>query len=65
MVPKLRSLTTFQEQYKFVYDTLEEFVRCGVTYSPVRELTETLKQKSVRRGGCKLNQYEKEYTVNT
>ena len=54
-----------QEQYKFVYDTLEEYIRCGITYSAVRELTDTLKQKSIRRDGGKFNTYEKEYMVGS
>ena len=52
-----------KEQLKFVYDTLEEFVVCGYTYFPVKDLTANLKLKSQRKSGAKHNQYEKEYTV--
>ena len=54
----------FQEQLKFIYDTLEEFVVCGYTFFPVRDISQHLKQKSVRKPGSKTNQYEKEYGVN-
>lgn len=50
-----------QEQYKFVYDTLEEHVVCGVSWFPVSELSQILKQKSQRDPVSKLNEYQKEY----
>lgn len=49
------------EQYKFVYDTLEEYVVCGNSFFPVKELSQKLKQKSVKDAGTKLNEYQKEY----
>ncbi|KAJ0174240.1 hypothetical protein K1T71_010386 [Dendrolimus kikuchii] len=49
------------EQYKFVYDTLEEHVVCGVSWFPVSELSQRLKQKSQRDPVSKLNEYQKEY----
>ena len=52
-----------QEQYKFVYDTLEEFVLCGYSYFPVKEISQRLRQKSQRKPGCKLNEYQKDYMV--
>ena len=52
-----------QEQLKFIYDTLEEFVLCGYTFFPVKDISQHLKQKSVRNAGSKTNQYEKEYGV--
>lgn len=51
----------FQEQYKFVYDTLEEHVVCGISWFPVSELSQRLKQKSQRDPVSKLNEYQKEY----
>jgi hypothetical protein len=54
----------FQEQYKFVYDTLEEFITSGYTYFPVNEISQHLKAKSQKKQmGGKVNEYEKEYTV--
>lgn len=54
-------LHLLQEQYKFVYDTLEEHVVCGVSWFPVSELSQILKQKSQRDPVSKLNEYQKEY----
>lgn len=50
-----------QEQYKFVYDTLEEFVICGNSWFPVKELSERLKEKSVKDTVTKMNSYQREY----
>ena len=76
--PKINSLTNcvfypspcfcnnlLQDQLKFVYDTLEEFIVCGYTYFPVKDLSHHLKQKSVRKPGRKNNDYEREYAVRT
>ena len=53
-----------QDQYKFIYDTLEEFVQCGYTYFPVKEISQALREKSKKQeGGKRVNQYEKEYVV--
>ena len=53
-----------QDQYKFIYDTLEEFVQCGYTYFPVKEISQALRDKSKKQeGGKRVNQYEKEYVV--
>jgi len=54
----------FQDQYKFIYDTLEEFVICGVSWFPVKQLTQRLKMKSVRDSYTKLNEYQREYQVS-
>lgn len=48
------------DQYKFVYDTLEEHVVCGKSWFPVSELSERLKQKS-QKDGTKMNEYQREY----
>lgn len=50
-----------QEQYKFVYDTLEEFVICGNSWFPVKELSQRLKEKSLKDNVTKMNSYQKEY----
>ncbi|XP_015175077.1 PREDICTED: receptor-type tyrosine-protein phosphatase mu isoform X1 [Polistes dominula] len=49
------------EQYKFVYDTLEEFVICGTSWFPVSELSLRLKQKSIKNPITKMNEYLREY----
>jgi hypothetical protein len=48
-----------------VYDTLEEFVLCGHTYFPAKEISQRLKEKSTRPPGSKQNEYEREYAVRT
>ncbi|XP_071454736.1 receptor-type tyrosine-protein phosphatase kappa [Hetaerina americana] len=49
------------DQYKFVYDTLEESVVCGNSWFPVSELSVRLKQKSVKNATTKINEYQREY----
>lgn len=49
------------DQYKFVYDTLEEYVVCGNSFFPVKELSQKLKQKSVKDLVTKINEYQREY----
>ena len=53
-----------QEQYKFIYDTLEEAITCGLSWFPVSELTSRLKQKSIRNPVTKLNEYQREFAVS-
>ena len=55
-----------QDQYKFVYDTLEEFVVCGASHFHVQQLSDRLKQKSIKtkQGKKKWNEYESEYAVS-
>lgn len=50
-----------QDQYKFIYDTLEEYVVCGTSWFPVAELSLRLKQKSVKNPITKINEYQREY----
>lgn len=50
-----------QDQYKFVYDTLEEFVISGNSWFPVKELSQRLKEKSVKDNVTKMNAYQREY----
>ena len=54
-------MSLLQEQYKFIYDTLEEYVVCGVSWFPVSELSQRLKQKSVKNPITKMNEYQREY----
>ncbi|CAD6227442.1 GSCOCG00001126001-RA-CDS, partial [Cotesia congregata] len=56
-----RGLIESLDQYKFVYDTLEEFVICGASWFPVSELSQRLKQKSVKNPITKMNEYQREY----
>lgn len=49
------------EQYKFVYDTLEEHIICGNSWFPVKELSQRLKQKSLKNPITKVNEYQREY----
>ncbi|KAK9700787.1 Protein-tyrosine phosphatase [Popillia japonica] len=51
------------EQYKFIYDTLEEYVACGISWFPVSELSQRLKQKSQKNTTSKMNEYQREYTL--
>lgn len=44
-----------------MYDTLEEFVVCGTSWFPVAELSQRLKQKSVKNPITKINEYQREY----
>lgn len=49
------------EQYKFIYDTIEEALFCGKTWFPVSELHKRLKHKSQRNPLTKKNEYQREY----
>lgn len=49
------------DQYKFVYDTLEEYIVCGNSFFPVKDLSQKLKQKGIKDLGTKLNEYQREY----
>uniref|UniRef100_A0A182JXJ8 Protein-tyrosine-phosphatase n=1 Tax=Anopheles christyi TaxID=43041 RepID=A0A182JXJ8_9DIPT len=49
------------DQYKFVYDTLEEFIICGNSWFPVKELSQRLKEKSLKDPLTKMNSYQREY----
>ncbi|KAK9891184.1 hypothetical protein WA026_013500 [Henosepilachna vigintioctopunctata] len=51
------------DQYKFIYDTLEDFVTCGNSWFPVNELSQRLKLKSVKNPITKLNEYQREYML--
>ncbi|KAL1502113.1 hypothetical protein ABEB36_007306 [Hypothenemus hampei] len=51
------------DQYKFIYDTLEEYVACGNSWFSVSELSQRLKQKSQKNTITKLNEYQREYML--
>ncbi|KAK7072438.1 hypothetical protein SK128_004216 [Halocaridina rubra] len=53
-VPQIR------DQYRFVYDVLEEFLLCGYSFFPVSELSQRLKHKSMKVSGNK-NEYQVEF----
>ncbi len=63
MVPSDLYFDVLQEQFKFIYDTLEESITCGWSWFPVSELTTRLKQKSIKYPVTKLNEYQREYAV--
>lgn len=48
------------DQYKFVYDTLEEHIICGKSWFSVTQLSEKLKQKS-QKDQSKMNEYQREF----
>lgn len=50
-----------KDQYKFVYDTLEEHIVCGKTWFSVSELSERLKAKAAKDPVTKMNHYQQEY----
>jgi len=52
-----------QDQLKFVYDTLEEYVICRKTWFPVSELSQILKLKSIKDHNTKINEYQREFLV--
>lgn len=56
-----KGLVETVEQYKFIYDTLEDHVKCGKTWFPVAELSDRLKAKARRNSHTKMNEYQMEY----
>jgi len=55
--------TGFQEQYKFIYDTLEEYCRGIDSRFPVSELANQIKEKTLKDKKLKKNAYALEYAV--
>ncbi|XP_076054228.1 receptor-type tyrosine-protein phosphatase kappa-like isoform X3 [Oratosquilla oratoria] len=55
-----RGLIETVDQYKFVYDTLEELLICGYSFFPVSELSNRLKHKSMKLNGNK-SEYQIEF----
>lgn len=64
LTSKYKGFSLAQDQLKFVYDTLEEFVICGKTWFPVSELSSLLKHKSMKDPNNKINEYQKEFLVS-
>lgn len=52
-----------QDQYKFIYDTLEEYCRGIDSRFPVSELANKIKEKTVKDLKLKKNAYALEYAV--
>lgn len=53
----------FQEQYKFIYDTLEEYCRGIDSRFPVSDLANKIKEKTLKDKKIKKNAYASEYAV--
>lgn len=56
-----RGLIENIEQYKFIYETLEEASICGKTYFPASELADKIKLKSHKNVFTQQNEYQLEY----
>lgn len=48
-------------QYKFIYDALEEANISGQTWFPVSEISQRMKQKSMKNPITRQNEYQREY----
>ncbi|ROT66726.1 hypothetical protein C7M84_015219 [Penaeus vannamei] len=55
-----RGLIETVDQYRFVFDALEEFLLCGYSFFPVSELSQRLKHKSMKVLGNK-SEYQVEF----
>lgn len=51
------------EQYKFIYETIEESHVCGKTWFHVDEISQQMKQKSIKNKVTKRNDYQNEFEV--
>jgi len=58
-----RGLVETLEQYKFIYDTLEEYCRGIDSRFPVSELANKIKQKTLKDKKIKKNAYASEYLL--
>lgn len=56
-----RGLIDGVEQYKFVYECLEEAFKSSKTWFPVSDLAIKMKWKSIRDQVTKINEYQREY----
>ena len=56
-------MSYFQEQYKFIYDTLEEYCRGIDSRFPVSDLANKIKEKTQKDKKIKKNAYATEYAV--
>jgi len=57
-----RGLIENVDQYRFVYDALEEHLKCGPSHFPVSALSHTLKRKSAKGADGK-NEYQREFEI--
>lgn len=60
----LSRLLSLQEQYLYIYDTLDEALMCGKTWFSVTEIAHKFKQKSQKNPITRVNEYQREYTVS-
>lgn len=51
------------EQYKFVYETIEEWHVCGKTWFHVSEISQQMKPKSTKNKVTNQNEYQREFEV--
>jgi len=58
-----RGLVETQEQYKFIYDTLEEYCRGIDSRFPVSDLANKIKEKTLKDKKIKKNAYASEYAL--
>ncbi|XP_023226148.1 receptor-type tyrosine-protein phosphatase kappa-like [Centruroides sculpturatus] len=49
------------EHYRFIYEVLMEAHEYGITWFPVSELTQRMKQKSIKSPITRQNEYQREY----
>lgn len=56
-----RNLIEGVDQYKFIYEVLEEAHKSGKTWFPVSELQVKMKFKSIKDPVTKINEYQREY----
>jgi hypothetical protein len=59
-----RGLVETQDQYKFIYDSLEEYCRGIDSRFPVSDLANKIKEKTVKDKKIKKNAYAFEYAVS-
>ncbi|KPM09468.1 tyrosine-protein phosphatase-like protein 2 [Sarcoptes scabiei] len=49
------------EQYKFIYETIEEWYKCGKTWFHVSEITQQMNKKSIKNKLTNCNEYQREF----
>ncbi|XP_046914794.2 receptor-type tyrosine-protein phosphatase epsilon isoform X2 [Dermatophagoides farinae] len=49
------------EQYRFIYETIEEWYICGKTWFNVSEISQQMKHKSIKNKATKRNEYQAEF----
>lgn len=60
---KVNIICSFQQQYEFIYETIEMFLQCGVTVIKARELPYVVQQLAIKNPHTKLNGFEAEFKV--